>query len=486
MAALLVIQPLLDVLSYFMQEAGSTAFTTGLRLSLLFLVSLYGFAVSDRKGLYLGLYALIGGFWVLHALNCFRVGYQRPMADAAEYLKLVQFPLWTAAFLTFFRRRQELRLRVIGVLALNFAIILLVIGLSYLVGRPVYTYDYPERNIQIGVMGWFGVHSAQSAIVCILTPPLLLWGLKTEKLWVFCLCALSGLGLLFFTGTRLCYYAAILIALAFSALILVSRKQLWFCAPLLAALVLLVACRGLSPMAERAASTGRSVEIYGAKIQELAGDVESTPGEKPSAEDLEIIETVYREIYGKEGVFGETLLKDLIDRFGIERVMEEYDYTLDPAVLNDDVRGRKLKALHMIWEEEDFLTRLLGFEYGKVLLGENNYDPENDFPALLYYTGYLGTALYGAFLLWVLGYGAVLFFRKFPALLTAEFGTPVLMTGLALGAALLSGNVLRRPNVSVYLALGAALLLFCGGEAPSEAKLRPGHEGNPAVSTKKI
>ena len=31
--------------------------------------------------------------------------------------------------------------------AANFGIILVVIALSYLVGAPVYTYDYPDRKI---------------------------------------------------------------------------------------------------------------------------------------------------------------------------------------------------------------------------------------------------------------------------------------------------------------------------------------------------
>ena len=108
MAALLLVQPLLDVLSYFMQNLGMTALTTALRTVLLFAVSLYGFAISDRKRLYGLLWGVAGGFWLLHMLNCFRLGYQDPVGDAAEYLKLVQFPLWTAVFLTFFRQRPGL------------------------------------------------------------------------------------------------------------------------------------------------------------------------------------------------------------------------------------------------------------------------------------------------------------------------------------------------------------------------------------------
>ncbi|MFR5902344.1 MAG: O-antigen ligase family protein, partial [Neglectibacter timonensis] len=146
MAALLLLQPMLDVLSYFMQNVGGTVFTTALRMALLITVSLYGFVISDRKRVYGVFYGLIAGFWLLHMLNCLRTGYMDPVGDAAEYLKLVQFPLWTLSFVTFFRRRDSLDYSVVGILAANFGIILLVVLLSFLTGHPVYTYDYPERG----------------------------------------------------------------------------------------------------------------------------------------------------------------------------------------------------------------------------------------------------------------------------------------------------------------------------------------------------
>lgn len=488
MAVLLILQPLLDMLSYFMQEAGSTVVTTSLRMALLVLVSLYGFAISDRKQWYAALYGAVAGFWLLHVLNCVRIGYRDPVGDAAEYLKLVQFPLWTASFLTFFRKREELDLRITGALTADFALILLVIGLSYAAGMPVFTYDFPEREIQIGILGWFGVANAQSAILCLVVPGMLLWASRTEKLWIFCLCAVSGMGLLYFTGTRLTYYGAVLISAAFLLMFLVTRKPLLFCVPLAAALVLLLVFRGASPMAQRQAVSSTSFSVYQEKINEVMGEDSGfayREGEEIPPETLEKIKTVYQEIYGGVGVYGEAMLGDLIDRFGLERVMEEYGYSLDSHVLND-LRVRKLKAMSLIWEEKDALTRLLGFEYAEVEMGGNIYDPENDFPALPCYLGYLGTALYAAFLLSVLIPAVIAFFRRFPSLLTVEFGTAVLMLALGLGAAQFSGQVLRRPNVTVYLSLAAAALLTRVRETRPADRLRPGHSRNPAVSMKKV
>lgn len=487
-AALLLIQPLLDVLSYFMQGSGSTVVTTALRVALLAIVSLYGFVISDRKELYAACYGLIGCFWLLHMLNCFRLGYAQPVGDAAEYLKLVQFPLWTLSFVTFFQKRNGLNMEILGVLTANLAIILLVIGLSYLTGLTAYTYDFPERGIQIGVLGWFGVPNAQSAILCMLVPAVLLWGLRTERLWAFCLCAAAGFGLLYLTGTRLTFFTAVLAASAFLILIVLCRRPLVFCLPLLAVLVLLLVFKGASPMEKRQNVSSVSFSTYQEKIDQVMGedkDFVYREGEEIPSEVLEKIETVYRDIYGKQGVYKEVLLGDLLDRFGLEKVMRELDYSIKPEVLNN-ARTRKLAALHMIWQEEDFLTHLLGIEYSKVEIGGRIYDPENDFPALLYYNGYLGAALYIAFLAGIVLYALAAFIRRFPSLLTVEFAAAAMMLALALGAAQLSGQVLRKPNVTVYASLAAAQLFVQAQEAPPTARLRPGHKRNPAVYLKKI
>jgi len=483
MTALLLIQPLLDVLSYFLWYS-SSPLTTIVRFFLLVSTSLYGFLISDQKYWYAALYGVIGGFWLLHALNCFRVGYVQPIDDLSAFLKMVQFPLWTVSFFTFFRKREGLDLQITGVLTVNFALILLVIGLSYLTGRPVYTYDFPERSIQIGALGWFGAANAQSAIRCLLFPALLLWGYQTKKLWIFSLCCFSGAALLYFTGTRLTFYAAVLTAAAFAVLIFLARRQLAFCFPALAVLVLLLLLRGVSPMEQRQQVTYTSFSVYQEKIDAIMGedkDFTYEEGQEIPEQVMKKITAVYRDIYCVKGVYGETLLGDLVNKYGLERIMKEFDYSIQPQVLNNS-RIRKIKAMDMVWEEEDFLTHLLGME----VVEGNHYDPENDFNALVFYMGYLGTALYVGFILWILFYAILAFFRRFPVLVTVEFGGAACMFALALGAAQFSGWTFRWPNVTVYFSLAAALLLSQAEAAPPVERLRPGHKRNPAVYLKKI
>ena len=104
---------------------------------------------------------------------------------------------------------------------------------------------------------------------------------------------------------------------------------------------------------------------------------------------LEKLRTLYTQVFGKEGLYHATLLGDLIDKFGVDAVMEAYGYTADGQTLYD-MRTKKIKAMELTWQGKDFITRLLGFEHGESYIGENNYDPETDFHALLYFYGYGG------------------------------------------------------------------------------------------------
>ena len=460
MAALLLLQPMLDVLSYFMQNVGGTVFTTALRMALLITVSLYGFVISDRKRVYGVFYGLIAGFWLLHMLNCLRTGYMDPVGDAAEYLKLVQFPLWTLSFVTFFRRRDSLDYSVVGILAANFGIILLVVLLSFLTGHPVYTYDYPERGMQIGILGWFGVPNAQSAVLAMLVPPLLLWALRKEKFWLLCVTAFLGFGLLYATGTRLTYFSAVLTAAGILVLLLWNRKPLRFCLPLLLALVLLLGLKGFSPMEQRQMRSLDSNELYREKTEAVMGSdmgYAYRKGEEIPAEVKEKLERLYTEVYGVPGPYKLPLLGDMIEKFGLEAVMEAYGYTDAPEQLYN-ARLKKLKCLELNWQQKDFLTKMLGFEYAEATVNGNIYDPENDFPALLYYYGYLGAGLYLLFAAYFVFSALRALFRRGPGFVTLELGAAALMFCYALGAAQFSGQTLRKPNVCVYFSLAAAML----------------------------
>lgn len=488
MMGLFIVQPVLDVLSYFMQRLGATEITTALRTFLLIAVSLYGLFITENRRAYGICYGIIGGFWVLHMLNCLRVGYVDPVGDTAEYLKLVQFPLWTLSFITFFRQRENLDFTLPGIVTVNLAIILIVIFLSFVTGSFVFTYNYPERGMEIGLLGWFAVPNAQSAVLAMVVPAVLLWAFRIGKLWIYSVCCALGFGILYFTGTRLAFFSGIITALGLVALILWNREQQMFCIPLVCVLLLFIGFKGLSPMEARQGFSTDSNTLYQQKTDAVMGedkDYVYQRGEEIPPEIRTKIERVYTEVYGVPGPYDIPLLGDLIEKFGLEAVMEAYDYTIKPEILYH-TRNRKLKAMELTWDQQDFLTKLLGFEYAQATINGNIYDPENDFPCLLYYYGFFGAALYLGFAAYFLLVSFLAFIRNWRTFLTVEFGTAALMYVYTLAAAQFSGQALRKPSVCVYFSLAAALLYVQVYPATHRSSWLYHHNRQSVVTIRKI
>ena len=88
---LLTIQPLLDVMSYFLNLQGKTAISTLLRFGLLAVVALVGFLLTKAKKMYLLLFGVVALFWAAHVLNCWRIGYTSFVQDTGNLLRMLNF-----------------------------------------------------------------------------------------------------------------------------------------------------------------------------------------------------------------------------------------------------------------------------------------------------------------------------------------------------------------------------------------------------------
>ena len=257
---LLALQPPLDVFSYFTAQWGRTALSTGLRFVLLAAVALVGLLLTKRLRVYVAFYGVALLFWAAHALNCFRIGYASPVTDAANYLRMLSFPIFTLTFLTVLERGQALRRSVVLGFAIAFGEILLFTALPWLLGKPVYTYE----ALQVGIMGWFGVANAQSAILVLVTPLTLYWAYKTKRYWLFLLALVLTVGLLFITGTKFTFYSIFIITGAFAVVFALNFKlrSLKYVVPLVLVAVVAFAFRGKSPMATRESMTNYHQSLY--------------------------------------------------------------------------------------------------------------------------------------------------------------------------------------------------------------------------------
>lgn len=494
---LVTMQPLLDVLSFFLGEMGSNALSTLLRTGLLAVVALLGFLASDRKKLYILFYSAGALFWLLHMANCARIGYQSMFQDSANFLRIISFLVFTLSLVTFFvQGGAAVGKSILLGCGANYILFWVFTLLPWALGQPQYTYD----KLFIGLMGWFSIPNAQSTILVLAAPFAIFWAYRTKKYPVFIAMCLLCFGLMFFTGTKLTFYSIFIITGAYIFLfaLQLGKKSLKYVIPLLLVFLLAFLFRHYSPMDLRERQSATSRGLYNQQVEESlkknsadkkaiqAVQKKAEQGSKAKASEKTMEEVhrglvrVYTDTYGE-------FLYDMNQRFGVYRVMEAYGYSTSSTKLSD---FRVMKSLfsQMVWEEKDLCTRLFGYEYNEVLVGETIYDLENDFPAIYYFFGYIGFALYLLFFLyiaygvlrafwldmrdtfraqprpqgwrawavWLLG-GAWQGLRRF---LTVEMGAVGMSFLLAIIAGQISGYVLRRPNVTIYFALSAAYLFY--------------------------
>lgn len=487
---LLIIQPAMDVLSYFLAEHGSNAISTALRFLMLAAVAFFGFFLSDKKKTYIAFYSLIAAFWVCHAVNCFRIGYASPVSDAANFLRILNFPIFTLSFITFFQKGENVQKSVYVGFAINLCEIIIFTVLPWAMGTPIYTYG---EDVRVGMMGWFSTPSAQSAIILLVVPIAILWAYRTNKYPAFLAVSTICFLLMYVTGTKFTYYSIFIItfAYAFVFALQLGKKSLKYVLPMLLVFVLAFAMKDQSPMALRESLSDVAKDNYttlvnnslassGADEQTINALKNGFDAAHSTEEELEKVRRGIIGVYTDKKVYG-NLYKNLYDRFGVYNVMDSYGNTTEPSILSD-TRVRKTTFNKLIWQEKDFATRLFGFEYNDVIMDGTIYDLENDFPSVFYFCGYIGFGLYMLFFVYFAFIVLRAFFRDVAAtaaerkgkpgnpiskgfgsfwqglrrFLTPEMGAVGMTFILAVLVAQISGSVLRRPNVTVYFAATAA------------------------------
>ena len=210
------------------------------------------------------------------------------------------------------------------------------------------------------------------------------------------------------------------------------------------------------------AKTAASGEIE-ATLAEMGYDVDSMSFEERfnTPEVKEVFEYYYYRYF--IGV-----LPDIFDRFGMDKILTYFRMTTDTARLID-TREIKIAYAALLWNECDGLTHWLGFEVSQLGF-DGTHDLENDWPALYFYYGYLGLALYVGFVLFFLWRVLRQLRRDFRGSFTYENFALLLGLGLQLGLAQFSGALLRRPNVNIYLALILALIAWATRERVGEER----------------
>lgn len=448
---LCVAQPLLDVLSYWMNTLGyGTTLTLALRMGLLAITLGFGFVLSARKRYYWLLALVLVLLAAGHVYACVKASgicggeYSLGAAviDLTNFARVAQLPIFTLAFITFLRVSGEKGYRAIEyAMVVNLVVILLVEILSAFTCTNPYTYP----NKSIGLLGWFYFANSQSAILSMLIPMVLCTAMKTGRFWKTFLAAVVGCAMLWLFATRLTYLAIFIMLFGTILVWAVNRKlEKKTLILLLACAILCGATYPISPMMKNRRLLAANEQKKQEEIDQLVA--------KGKAEFGEDDEQYLTYAYGK-------YLGPLVNKYGFENVVKIYHAsTRMEQVAN--LRVKKLNYCRLMLQELPETSRWFGLNYNDMEYHGEIYDVENDFHGLLYLYGYAGLICYGLFFAYFALLIILALFKDFKRYFTPDAGA----CGIALCSGLLhayaTSGVLRRPNATVYLSLILAMIWF--------------------------
>lgn len=451
---LIALQPILDAVAFFNQNEVATA-AGYIRLGILLLMPLC--VLLTRRGgrafwISMGVMAFYSG---LHVLNCFRLGYISLYFDLAYLVKVLQMPVLAICFVCLIRDEQTKKqaFRGLWIAAAELALMLLAAYFSH-TGNSTY-------GEGLGFSGWVinDNRNAHSIILVTLSVfAVCLAVLNGKRFWAILIPLAAAAGFLT-NGTKGCYYSLFAVFGGYLIFLLleavVRRKHLLRRMTLLLA-ALMIAAVVIYPYTPRAkvsaalANANHDGEIEAALLEKNIDISRMTPEQR--FRDPQVRE-VYEYYYFRYMV---GVLPDLFERFGMDRVLLWFNMSTDTARLID-TRQIKLCYAGLLWDDCDLQTKMVGFEVSQLGF-DGTHDLENDWPAIYYYYGYFGIVLYAGFVLYFVLCLLRKLFSDFRGSLTAENFALALSLALLLGLAQFSGAVLRRPNVSVYLALVLGLI----------------------------
>lgn len=458
---IMLLQPVLDVVSYFWALSGhGNLFTLALRMGLLAITALAGFCLSRRKRVYLIAAGICCLFWAAHVLCCLQAGYQDPFADFTNYIRVAQIVVCTLSFITFLQQGETVFRAVMAGFCVNLCICALVMLLSSLTGTDPHTYVVN----QLGVLGWFSTSNSQSAILSVSAPVVLMLAFLYSGKRQYPLMLLASvlcLVPLYFIGTRLAFATLLGTAVVLPVILALCHRFDW------KKTVMVLLCAALCVAGYKVSPMYQNQHIYNNAMSEKQGWAEikiqraeeslqkeeaASPNTAPAPESEEAKILRLTPVY-------EWCASNIVDRFGVEAVMKKYNYSSSVQEITA-VRRQKIYFCEMLQEELPVTAKIFGMELGRMTHKDKVYDVENDFYGIYFLYGVVGLAL----LLGFIGYFLLLILRAMirnPKMyFTPLAGAIGLSLGIILIYAFCTAGVLRRPNASFYLSMLLALVYY--------------------------
>lgn len=455
--ALFILQPVMDVISFWFERLGlGNSLTLVLRMGVLAAIMLVGFYISDSKRVYYITAGVLTLFAAGHIFACIQAGYRSPFSDLTNYIRIVQMPITTICLISMLKQNQKcyqaMRYGVLSCLV----IILAVEVLAVITNTDPHT--YPDGR---GTIGWFQNTNSQSCILTMLPPVAVVLMLQRRgmKDWRFWVLLMGSMVALFALGPRLSMsgIAALGFGLAVS-IMLIDYTQWKKALALVAAAMAVLAFIGHSPMQDHQVQYESVQEDRQKSINHAVSDAalpalkeEGVSEEEMQARRIAWIKTLIP-IY-------ERYVPDFVEIFGVEKTMEIYDYAYDIKEITG-TRYKKIQFAKLLMNDSPKSSQLFGLELSRFTVDDNIYDVENDFHGIYFLCGIVGLALMLAFLgyfVWLILWALIKNWKRYFTLEAAAWGIALVM---CLIHAYFTAAILRRPNASFYLSAVLAAVYY--------------------------
>lgn len=455
---LIAAQPLLDALAFWTRNSVATV-AGFIRLAVMLIIPLYLLITLKKKKKFIISMLVIGLFCAAHVINSFRVGMISVFLDVEYMARIAQMPVLAVCF-AFLIKDETTKNQALRGIYCAAVITVCCLALSLITGTWNSTYGGG-----LGISGWVidDNRCANSIIFVTLSVFGILYAYNSDKKAVqIGIPALTAL-VLVANSTRACYMGLFCIFAGYIVFAIIRGKltgERVRKAFVIALVLLSIIAAVVYPYTPRAlvdsskvAAAQKNQDEFDRKIRALGYDLTQMSDEEKlnTPEVFDAFEEYYQSLIGY-------VIPDMFERFGAERVLIKYGFETNANKLID-VRRMKTSFAALIWDDSDALTKIFGFEVGRQFLN-GPYDMENDWPALFYYTGYIGFGLYAAFILYFIYLIVRRLLADFKGTFTAENIALGICLVLQLALAQFSGALIRRPNVSIYLAVVLGLIYY--------------------------
>lgn len=455
---LIAAQPLLDALAFWTRNSVATV-AGFIRLAVMLIIPLYLLITLKKKKKFIISMLVIGLFCAAHVINSFRVGMISVFLDVEYMARIAQMPVLAVCF-AFLIKDETTKNQALRGIYCAAVITVCCLALSLITGTWNSTYGGG-----LGISGWVidDNRCANSIIFVTLSVFGILYAYNSDKKAVqIGIPALTAL-VLVANSTRACYMGLFCIFAGYIVFAIIRGKltgERVGKAFVIALVLLSIIAAVVYPYTPRAlvdsskvAAAQKNQDEFDRKIRALGYDLTQMSDEEKlnTPEVFDAFEEYYQSLIGY-------VIPDMFERFGAERVLIKYGFETNANKLID-VRRMKTSFAALIWDDSDALTKIFGFEVGRQFLN-GPYDMENDWPALFYYTGYIGFGLYAAFILYFIYLIVRRLLADFKGTFTAENIALGICLVLQLALAQFSGALIRRPNVSIYLAVVLGLIYY--------------------------